>query len=203
DAELDRIGAHHEHDGNGRGGGLGRERRWQRGAEDDRDPAAHELGGLRGEPTVVALRPAVFNGEIGTLGISRLGETLAQRGEPPRVRACRLAAEIPNHRHLLRARRERPRRSAAEKRHELAALHSITSSARWMNGPGIARPSAFAVLRLRTSWNLAESCTGSSPGLPPLRIRSMYDAARRYVSAKSMPYDMNPPLIAKKEPRAR
>jgi hypothetical protein len=38
----------------------------------------------------------------------------------------------PNHRHrrLLRTRRERPRRRAAEKRHELAALHSITSSAR-------------------------------------------------------------------------
>jgi hypothetical protein len=41
--------------------------------------------------------------------------------------------EKPDHRHrrLLRARRERPRgRRAAEKRDELAAVHSITSSAR-------------------------------------------------------------------------
>src|SRR6516225_785304 len=44
----------------------------------------------------------------------------------------RRAAQEPNHRHrrLLCARRERPSRRAAEQRDELAALHSITSSAR-------------------------------------------------------------------------
>jgi hypothetical protein len=42
------------------------------------------------------------------------------------------AAEEPDHRHRLlqRSRRERPRRRAAEQRDELAAFHSITSSAR-------------------------------------------------------------------------
>jgi hypothetical protein len=47
-----------------------------------------------------------------------------------RERASRL--QEPNHRHrccLLRPRRERPRRSAAEQRDELATLHSITASA--------------------------------------------------------------------------
>ena len=57
--------------------------------------------------------------------------------------------------HLLRARRERPcRRRAAEQRHELAALHSITSSAIASRDGGTVRPSVLAVLRLITSSNL-------------------------------------------------
>src|SRR5262249_16953807 len=80
----------------------------------------------------------------------------------------------------LCARRERPRDDrAAEQRDEVAALHSITSSACCRNGSGMARPSAFAVLRLTISSNLVGSWTGKSPGLAPLRIRSTYDAARR------------------------
>src|SRR5262249_55617149 len=56
---------------------------------------------------------------------------------------------------LLRARRNRPtRRRAAKQRHELAALHSITSSARTRNDSGIVRPSALAVFKLTTSSNL-------------------------------------------------
>src|SRR5439155_23973451 len=58
-----------------------------------------------------------------------------ERGHAPHVLA------------LLRARRERPRRSRpAKQRDELAALHSITSSARAISVSGTARPSAFAVL---------------------------------------------------------
>src|SRR5262245_44648340 len=50
---------------------------------------------------------------------------------------------------LCCARRERPRGSgAAEQRDELAALHSITSSARASSVDGISMPSALAVLRL-------------------------------------------------------
>src|SRR5262249_22122992 len=102
---------------------------------------------------------------------------------------------------LLCAHRERAScccRRAADERDELAASHSITSSARCRNGSGIVRPSVFAVLRLTTSSNLADSWTGRSAGLAPLRIRSTYDAARQYVSAKSTPYDIKPPLLAKK-----
>jgi hypothetical protein len=51
---------------------------------------------------------------------------------------------------LLRARRERPSRSAAEQRDEFAALHSITSSTRMSIDIGTSSPSAFAVLRLMT-----------------------------------------------------
>ncbi len=55
---------------------------------------------------------------------------------------------------LLRARRERPRRRAADERDELAAPHSITSSALASSVAGTSRPSALAVLRLITSSNL-------------------------------------------------
>src|SRR5262249_15949622 len=56
---------------------------------------------------------------------SELGVSLDSRGY--------LTAQQPYHGHrlrLLRARRQRPRRRAAEQRYELAPLHSITSSAR-------------------------------------------------------------------------
>ena len=76
------------------------------------------------------------------------------------------------HRRLLRARRQRPSRRAAEQRDERAASHSITSSARASRVGGISRPSALAVLRLITSSYLVGACTGRSAGFSPLRMRS-------------------------------
>src|SRR5262249_30073797 len=62
---------------------------------------------------------------------------------------------------LLRARRERPRDSrAAEKRDELAPLHSITSSARASSVGGTPSPSALAVFKFITSSYLVGACTG-------------------------------------------
>src|SRR5262249_323798 len=89
---------------------------------------------------------------------------------------------------LLGPRLKRPSGyTAAEQRDELASFHSITSSVRASNEIGGSRPSALAVLRLITSSNLVAYCTGSSPGFSPLRMRSTYDAARRYRSATSTP----------------
>jgi hypothetical protein len=50
---------------------------------------------------------------------------------PHRLTGTRLSWQRFAHRHrrLLRARRERQRRRAAKQRYELAAIHSITSSA--------------------------------------------------------------------------
>src|SRR5207253_1357510 len=73
---------------------------------------------------------------------------------------------------LLRTCRERPCRRAAEQRDELAAPHSITSSARASRLSGTVRPIALAVLRLITSSYLVGACTGRSPGFSPLRMRS-------------------------------
>jgi hypothetical protein len=73
---------------------------------------------------------------------------------------------------LLRARCERPRhRRAAEQRHELAPLHSITSSAMASTPGGIVRPSILAVGALMTSSNLVDCWTGNSAGFAPLRMR--------------------------------
>ena len=63
------------------------------------------------------------------------------------VRGCRQQhADAPHALALLRPRRERQRRRAAEQRDELAPIHSITSSARPSSGSGTASPSVLAVL---------------------------------------------------------
>src|SRR5262249_1965152 len=52
---------------------------------------------------------------------------------------------------------------APEQRHELAALHSITSSARASSVGGISRPIARAVGRLMTNSNLVDRIPGGRP----------------------------------------
>src|SRR5262245_10767655 len=109
------------------------------------------------------------------------------------------APEEPDHRHrLLRPRRQRPRRRAAEQRDNLAPPHSITSSARASSMGGISRPSALAALRLITSSYFVGNWTGRSPGFSPFRTRSTYDAARRNRSILLAPYDIRPPSAVKK-----
>jgi hypothetical protein len=84
---------------------------------------------------------------------------------------------------LLRARRERPcGRRTAKERDKLAAIHSITLSARNSIDSEIESPMAFAAFRLMTSSNFTACSTGRSPGLAPLRTRSTYVARRRHVS---------------------
>src|SRR4030095_8737927 len=83
---------------------------------------------------------------------------------------------------------------AAEQREEGASsYHSMTSSARASKVSGTVRPSALAVLRLITSSNLVGTWTGSSAGLSPLRMRSVYEAARLKRSLTSTPYVIRPP----------
>src|SRR5262249_24940835 len=81
-------------------------------------------------------------------------------------------ADTPNALALLRSRRERPRRRAAEERDERAAPHSITLSVRASSVGETSRPSALAVIRLMTRSNLVGCSTGISPGFAPRRILS-------------------------------
>src|SRR5215217_3870027 len=74
-----------------------------------------------------------------------------------------------------------------ENQDELAAPHSITSSARASTLGGTSRPSALAVLRLIASSYFVGVCTGRFDGGSPLRMRSTYPAARRYCSTVSGP----------------
>src|SRR5262249_30578015 len=115
----------------------------------------------------------VVDPDVAALDKAHAAKALAKRSLHLRGGRTRAAPQIPHHRHrrLLRARRERPRRCAAEEREELAArFHSITSSAVICMISGTVRPSALAVLRLITSSNLVGCTTGRSAGFAPLRI---------------------------------
>src|SRR5262249_6017762 len=119
--------------------------------------------------------PVVFNGDVPALDEAGRTEPLTEALDIGRITVSRGRAEKPDrgHRRLLRACRERPRRRrAARKRDEVAAPHSITSSAVASSVCGISRPSALAVLRLITSSYLVDACTGRSAGFSPLRMRS-------------------------------
>src|SRR5262245_36630349 len=80
----------------------------------------------------MSFRPAVVDCDIMTFGITRFSQAFCEGGnEQAEILWGRLMKEAHNgFRHALRARRERPRRRAAEQRDELASPHSITSSAR-------------------------------------------------------------------------
>src|SRR4029453_6575782 len=91
----------------------------------------------------------------------------------------------------------RPRdRRAAEQRDELAAFHSITSSARAMSVGGSSMPRALAVFALMISSNRVGCSIGKSDGRDPFRILSTKVAARRFASNRLVPYDISPPASA-------
>src|SRR5215472_13235284 len=108
----------------------------------------------------------------------------------------RLHTDKANAQHLvlLRARRERPRRSrAAEQRDEIAPFHSNTSSARASSVGGTAMPSALAVFILMISSKWVGCSTGRSAGRAPFRILSTYIAALRNRSGYLGEYAISPP----------
>src|SRR5262245_38229866 len=97
---------------------------------------------------IAAFRQAILDRLILALDIAGLLQTRMKHARHGCEAVGQSAVEEPDHRHrrLLRARRERPRRRAAEQRDERAALHSITSSARASRLSGKVSPSALAVL---------------------------------------------------------
>src|SRR5262249_61007685 len=111
-----------------------------------------------------SVEPVVLRRHVWPLRVAGFMEAFAKRGHVARVGIGRPGSDKPDRRQrrLLRARRERPRRRAAEQGDELAALytHSITSSARVMRVGGTSRPSALAVLRVMTSSHLVGAGTG-------------------------------------------
>ena len=145
-----------------------------RGCEDDvrrlsPTSSPHALAAARCRPS--AQRYSI---SISALDPSELAAVLAEcRNEPApsdvsetisrsRFGAIRL---------LLRARRERPRRRAAEQRDELATYHSITSSARASTTLAL-EAKRFGGLEVDHEFVLGRLCTGRSAGFSPLRMRS-------------------------------
>src|SRR5262249_11554791 len=188
-AEFERVGASDKDDGNASCRGLGREHcRWPECADRCHLPL-HQIGRHRRKWIIAVCYPAVFDRDVLTFDIAHLGKTAAECGIELHGNGLAEAAQIPDHRHrrLLRARLERPHRRAAEQRDELAAFHSITSSAVASSVGGRSRPSAFALLRLITSSNFVGCSTGISAGFSPFRILSTSSAARRYSCRRSAP----------------
>src|SRR5262245_56346681 len=126
------------------------------------------------QPTVIIVGPTILDRDILTIDVTGLPHAAIECSELLAPGSGRAAVEESDNRHrlLLRPRRERPCRRAAEERDELASFHSITSSARASTVGGRSMLSALAALRLMTSSRLTGSCTGRSAGLAPLRIRS-------------------------------
>src|SRR5262249_53363019 len=151
-AGLYRIPADPEDDRDNRGRRLRRKSRGLApGRHDDGDLPANQIGGERRQAAIVAACPAELDRYVFTLGEATLLQPATKRFEPVYGILRRARAQEADHRQrrLLRARRERPRDGrATEHRDELAALHSITSSARASSIGGTSRPSALAVLRL-------------------------------------------------------
>src|SRR5262245_47029226 len=107
---------------------------------------------------MASFRPAIFDRHILALDVPRFIQALPE-GDHPRSRFgfWQPGIDDPDYRHrrLLRARRERPRRRAAEKHDELAPPdHSITSSAATSSLSGTVRPNILAVPALMTNSNL-------------------------------------------------
>src|SRR5258707_11093216 len=73
------------------------------------------------------------------------------------------------------------------KREAWPAAHSITSSAPARTDGGIVNPSVLAAARFTTNSNTVGCSTASSDGFAPLRMRSTYMAARRYIPGKLVP----------------
>src|SRR5262249_46333504 len=132
ETKLNRVISGQEHDRNCFRHRLGGKcRRNATSGGNNRERMGDEISGKRRQPIVLTFRPAIFDGYVSSFDIACLIETLTECGYLVRRAVGRCAVEEPDHRHrrLLRARRERPCGCAAEQRDELAAFHSITSSA--------------------------------------------------------------------------
>ena len=126
--------------------------------------------------------PAILGRYIPSFDIADLMQPMVKVGCLVRSAVGRSTVEESNQRRcrLLCLRPKWPRgRRPAEQRDELAAPHSITSSARRSSDVGNSMPIAFAVLRLMTSSYLTGCSTGRSPGWAPLRIFATKWATRR------------------------
>src|SRR5262249_50624073 len=152
----DWVGCYPEDDWNRRTRCLCRKRRRSARRGNHVHAAANQIGCQHRQLIILVLRPAEFDCHVLAFDKGRFVQAATERSYHMRGISGRLTVEEANHGHprLLRARRERPRGcSAAEQGHELAPLHSITSSASSRNGSGMVSPIDFAVLRLTTSSN--------------------------------------------------
>src|SRR5262249_23944278 len=106
---------------------------------------------------VLVLCPAILDRRGLALDIAAFPQAAQECGQKVSPADRRGAAQQPDDWHrLLCTRRQRPCRRTADERDEVAALHSITSSASGSSLSGMVRPSALAVLRFRNIWTFVD-----------------------------------------------
>src|SRR5262245_57706394 len=153
--EVDRVTRYKEDYWSCLGRGLRRKNRRGRWRDNYSHLAMNKISRQCRQFVVPAFGPEIFDRHILALDKSGRLQPQAECAQPVYVQVGRVAAHKPNSWQLsrLRARPERPRhRRAAEERYELAAPHSITSSASESKLSEIVTPSAFAVFKLITNW---------------------------------------------------
>src|SRR5262249_52117434 len=167
------------HDGNGLGRVLDGKSRGRRDHDDYVDIQSNHLRGKFLEALSLASCIPALNDEVAALLVPVFTKALEQRVIKT-LMSVGDKSHPPNFSCLLRARRERPRRGAAEQRDECAArFHSITSSARASTVGGISRPSVFAVVRLMTrSTHCHEPVHPRRPGILSATIAVEHEGRR-------------------------
>src|SRR5262245_20995424 len=179
--KRDRVSADAEDDRDRCGRSFGRLNSSGRaGRSDNGDATADEVSHERRKAIVSDVQPIVLDHHVLPLDVAGFVEALAERSGMARGGIGWPAGDKRDGRHggLLRSRRERPHRRAAEQRHELASFHSITSWARSSTDVGSSIPSVLALLRLTTTSNFTARSIGRSAGGAPFRILSTKDAKR-------------------------
>src|SRR5262245_15918501 len=175
DTDADRIANGTHHDGYRSRCLLRRQCRRSAPCDDQVNRKRSQFGRHGGVAVIATFCKARYQPQILTLDIAIVPQ-LARKPLDRRQGLRRKDPDGPHPLALLRARREGPNkrrcgRRAADERDELAALHSITSSARVSSVAGTSRPSAWAVLRLMNSSIFVDCWTGRSAGFSPLTIR--------------------------------
>src|SRR5262245_62065971 len=135
EAELNRVAAGYEDDRDRRSRRLGYNCRGDVMRSDHRHLTAYQIGCEVGQSLDLVLRPAILDHDILALDVAGFTNPLPEGGQITCTIGKRRTAEETDHRHrrLLRARRERPRGHAADKRDEVAPsqlleLHSFPAS---------------------------------------------------------------------------
>src|SRR5215203_4607009 len=170
-AAADRITSRCEYNRNRRGRphGWGRSRNTDHYDDFRRVRDNFGCGGLG--PLTSFAHDIIVRREVPTFDVPQIAQPFLERLDQMLCSSGREIRDVSSRLRLALESRGKHRRPADESNH-LPPSHSITSSARARSVGGIVRPSALALLTLRTRLNRVGCSIGISPGLAPRRMAS-------------------------------